>query len=113
MGDDITEKAATQDRQVVKSYKDYDVYENLATGDIRVEKTNMGANLAAGEDGIRSREMLEYKPGRGDEATQGKPADEFDQATVYPDAEGKLKDLEEGEIDIEEILEFIKNEKVN
>ena len=39
--------------------------------------------------------------------------DEFDQATVYPDAEGKLKDLEEGEIDIEEILEFIKNEKIN
>ena len=25
----------------------------------------------------------------------------------------KLKDLEEGEIDIEEILEFIKNEKIN
>ena len=57
--------------------------------------------------------MLEYKPVRGDETTKGTPADEFDQATVYPDAEGKLKDLEEGEIDIEEILEFIKNEKIN
>jgi len=112
-GLDTTKRNATQNLENVFSYKDYDVYENLATGDIRVEKTNMGANLAAGEDGIRSREMLEYKPGRGDEATQGKPADEFDQATVYPDAEGKLKDLEEGEIDIEEILEFIKNEKVN
>ena len=112
-GRDTTKINATQNLENVFSYKDYDVYENLATGEIRVEKTNMGANLAAGEDGIRSREMLEYKPGRGDEATQGKPADEFDQATVYPDAEGKLKDLEEGEIDIEEILEFIKNEKVN
>ena len=112
-GVDTTKRNATQNLENVFSYKDYDVYENLATGDIRVEKTNMGANIAMGEDGIKSREMLEYKPGRGDESTKGTPADEFDQATVYPDAEGKLKDLEEGEIDIEEILEFIKNEKIN
>ena len=97
----------------VFSYKDYDVYENLATGEIRVEKTNMGANITVGEDGIKSQEIMEFKPGRGDESTQGTPADEFDQGTVYPDSEGKLKDLEEGEIDIEELLEFIENEKVN
>ena len=112
-GVDTTKRNATQNLENVFSYKDYDVYENLATGAIRVEKTNTGPNLTIGEDGIKSREMLEYKPGRGDETTKGTPADEFDQATVYPDAEGKLKDLEEGEIDIEEILEFIKNEKIN
>ena len=112
-GVETTKKNATKNLENVYSYKDYDVYEDLATGEIRVEKTNMGANITVGEDGIKSREMLEYKPGRGDESTTGTPPDEFDQATVYPDAEGKLKDLEEGEIDIEEILEFIKNEKIN
>ena len=112
-GRDTTKINATQNLENVFSYKDYEVYENLATGAIRVEKTNMGANITLGEDGIKSQEMMEFKPGRGDETTQGKPADEFEQATVYPDAEGKMKDLEEGEIDIEEILEFIKNEKTN
>ena len=112
-GIETTKRNATKDLENVFSYKEYDVYEDLSTGTIRVEKTNTGANLTMGEDGIRSREMLEYNPGRGDETTKGTPADEFDQATVYPDAEGKLKDLEEGEIDIEEILEFIKNEKTN
>ena len=112
-GRDTTKINATQNLENVFSYKDYEVYENLATGAIRVEKTNMGANITLGEDGIKSQEMMEFKPGRADETTKGTPADEFEQATVYPDAEGKMKDLEEGEIDIEEILEFIKNEKTN
>ena len=112
-GIDTTKRNATQNLENVFSYKDYEVYENLATGAIRVEKTNMGANITLGEDGIKSQEMMEFKPGRADETTKGTPADEFEQATVYPDAEGKMKDLEEGEIDIEEILEFIKNEKTN
>ena len=112
-GMDVTKRNATKNLENVYSYKGYDVYEDLATGTIRVEKTNMGANITIGEDGIKSQEMMEFRPGVADEGTKGKPADEFEQGTVYPDAEGKMKDLEEGEIDIEEILEFIKNEKAN
>ena len=85
----------------------------LQQGQSELKKTNMGANITIGEDGIKSQEMMEFRPGVADEGTKGKPADEFEQGTVYPDAEGKMKDLEEGEIDIEEILEFIKNEKAN
>ena len=114
-GMDVTKRNATKNLENVYSYKGYDVYEDLATGTIRVEKTNTGIIRTADdvEEGIASQEMMEFRPGIADEGTKGKPADEFEQGTVYPDAEGKMKDLEEGEIDIEEILEFIKNEKAN
>jgi len=59
---------------------------------------------------------LEYKPGKADENTKTKPADEYEEVTetnsrIYKD-EFNDPDYEEG-INIEEILEFIKNEKIN
>jgi hypothetical protein len=65
MGDDITKKAATQDRQVVKSYKDYEMTEDLATGEIVIRKRNEGSFYD--QDGIISDEYIVYKPGRADE----------------------------------------------
>jgi hypothetical protein len=32
MGDDVTQKAATKEREVVKRYKDFELTEDLATG---------------------------------------------------------------------------------
>ena len=59
---------------------------------------------------VTNREILEYKPGRADESTKGKPADEYEEVTetnsrIYKD-EFNDPDYEEG-VNIEEILEFI------
>jgi len=105
MGDDITKKAATQDRQVVKSYKDYEMTEDVATGEIVIRKRNEGSFYD--QDGIISDEYIVYKPGRADETTKTTPPDEYDEYTVRPDSEGKLKDSEDGLDSIEEILEEV------
>ena len=105
MGDDITEKAATQDRQVVKSYKDYEMTEDVATGEIVIRKRNEG--VFYDQDGIISDEYIVYKPGRADESTKIKPVDEYDEYTVRPDSDGKLRDSEDGLDSIEEILEEV------
>ena len=64
MGDDITERAATQDRQVVKKYKDYEMTEDAATGEIVITKRNEG--VFYDQDGILSEEYIVYKPGIAD-----------------------------------------------
>jgi hypothetical protein len=70
MGDDITEKAATKDREIVKRYKDFEMTEDVATGDIVIKKRNEGSFYD--QDGIISDEYIVYKPGQADEMTKGK-----------------------------------------
>ena len=108
-GLETTKRNATKNLEEVYSYKGYDVYEDLATGEIRIEKFGEEVDM------VTNREILEYKPGRGDELNP-KPADEYDEVTetnqrIIKD-EYNEPDYEEG-VNIEEILEFIKNEKVN
>ena len=108
-GIDTTKRRAIKDLENVYQYKGYEVYEDLATGEIRVEKIGKESDM------VTNREILEYKPGRGDESNP-KPPDEYEEVTetnqrIYKD-EYNEPDYEEG-INIEEILEFIKNEKAN
>jgi len=106
MGDDITEKAATKDREIVKRYKDFEMTEDVATGDIVIKKRNEGSFYD--QDGIVSDEYIVYKPGMADETTKGrKPPPEYEEYTVRPDAEGKLRDSEGGLDSIDEILEEV------
>ena len=106
MGDDVTEKAATKDREVVKRYKDFEMSEDVATGQIVIKKRNEGSFYD--QDGIISDEYIVYKPGQADEMTKGKkPPAEYEEYTVRPDAEGKLRDSEDGLDSIDEILEEV------
>ena len=106
MGDDITEKAATQEREIVKRYKDYEMTEDIGTGNIVIKKRNEG--VFYDQDGIISDEYIVYKPGQADELTKGKkPPPEYDEYTVRPDSDGKLKDSEDGLDSIDEILEEV------
>jgi hypothetical protein len=106
MGDDVTQKAATQEREVVKRYKDYEMTEDLGTGNIVIKKRNEGSFYD--QDGIISDEYIVYKPGQADELTKGKkPPPEYDEYTVRPDADGKLRDSEDGLDSIDEILEEV------
>ena len=116
-GRDTTKRFAFQDLQNVFSYKGYDLYEDLTTGEIRIEKTNTGIIRTADdvEEGIASQDVLEYKPSRTDADPETKRTitdpEEYNEGSVFPDSEGKMKEVED--LDIEELLEFIKNEKVN
>jgi len=105
MGDDITEKAATKDREIVKKYKDFEMSEDLGTGEIVIKKRNEGSFYD--QDGIISDEYIVYKPGQADEATKMRTVDEYDEYTVRPDADGKLRDSEDGLDSIDEILEEV------
>jgi len=109
-GLDVTKNNATKNLENVHRYKGYEVYEDLATGEIRIEK------IYPESDMITERQILEYAPGKADETTKGKPADSYEEVTetnsrIYKD-EFNEPDYEEG-VNIEEILEFIKNEKIN
>ena len=106
MGDDVTEKAATQEREIVKRYKDFEMTEDIGTGNIVIKKRNEGSFYD--QDGIISDEYIVYKPGQVDELTKGKkPPPEYDEYTVRPDGEGKLRDSEDGLDSIDEILEEV------
>lgn len=102
MGDDVTDIAATSDREVVKSYKDFEMRENMSTGEIMIRKRNEG--VFYDQDGIISDEYMTYKPGTADETTKMRTEDEYEEFTVRPDNEGKLKDSEDGLDSIDEIL---------
>ena len=108
-GIDTTKRRAIKDLENVYQYKGYEVYEDLATGEIRIEKISPEADM------ITERQILEFKPGRGDESNP-KPPDEYEEVTetnsrIIEDQYNE-PDYEQG-INIEEILEFIKNEKAN
>ncbi len=106
MGDDVTKKAATQEREIVKRYKDYEMTEDIGTGNIVIKKRNEGSFYD--QDGIISDEYIVYKPGQADELTKGKkPPPEYDEYTVRPDSDGKLRDSEDGLDSIDEILEEV------
>ena len=106
LGDDVTKGASTQEREVVTSYKDYMMTEDLGTGNIVIRKRNEG--VFYDQDGIVSDEYIIYKPGQADELTKGKkPPAEYDEYTVRPDGDGKLIDSEDGLDSIDEILEEV------
>jgi hypothetical protein len=110
-GIDATKKSATQDLMNVYKYKGYEVYEDLATGEIRIEK---GSSIRTDDDALQ---VLEYKPGQADETTKGKPADDYEEVTQVKygdpnDIDVPIEEIEDG-VDLDSILEFIKNEKVN
>ena len=93
--DDVTADPRVERTYV---YKDYELKEN-AFGEpgemIITKKTDMGPN------GYKE-ESMRYKKGGATE--DGMVADEYEELTVRPDREGKLKDVEEGIDDASEII---------
>ena len=85
LGDDVTSKSATTERQKVTKYKDYELTEDLTTGEQTIQKKS----FADPDEGFTYENKTEevymnYKPGKGqaDEAT-GKVADEYVEDTSY------------------------------
>ena len=122
-GDDITSPAVTTlERQKVYKYKDYILTQNMDDGVIAIEKSTEGGGMfrigdeMEYESGIVKTERMEYKPPQVDvdpikKKTIKYPA-EYEEITVKPDIEGKMKDVDFGLDSYEEILEEVGESKI-
>jgi len=119
LGDDVTEKAATTERQKVTKYKDYELTEDLTSGEQTIQRIKKDGPEYYDET-LAEEIYMNYKPGKGlaDEGTKGIPADEYVEDTGYlrttgPN-KGELFDSEEGltEDSLKEIMEEVGEEVV-
>ena len=86
-------------RQNTMNYKNYELMEDVSTGDIRVTKQKGDPDFGYEE------EVMEYRKGQRTE--DGMIPDEYEEATIRPDMDGKMKDIEDG-IEPDSIIEIIK-----
>jgi len=89
----------TGPRQNTMNYKNYELMEDVSTGDLRITKQKGNPNLGYEE------EVMEYRKGQRTE--DGMIPDEYEEATIRPDMDGKMKDFEDG-IEPDSIKEIIK-----
>jgi hypothetical protein len=92
MGDDAV---ASQDKAIAKKYKDYVLEEDFA-GNIEIKKTNYG--MFGDEIAPTEEVYMSYKV--DDVPVKGKKGstkvEEYEEYTVRPDGDGKMKDVEDG-----------------
>ena len=105
LGRDESKAFATMDREAVYVYKDYELYEDLSTGNIRITRK------IGDETGYKEEEMV-YTKGIGDESTQGTPPDEYDEFTVRADPDGKMKNIDNGLEEIDDLIDEIGAENI-
>jgi len=87
MGDDVTAVLAYKDKQKVTKYKDYELTEDLATGEQTIQRMK---TLDDGSEAYYGNPLVEetymsYKPGKGqmDETMKGKtPPDDYEEGTA-------------------------------
>ena len=93
LGDDVTSKYATQERQKVTKYKDFELTEDIATGEKTIKKFK-ASELDEGPSNMVEETYMNYKPGKSkmDETTKGKtPPDEYTEDTTYIRGDGGNK----------------------
>jgi len=86
LGDDVTPNYAIQERQRVTRYKDYELTEDIATGEKTIQKTKFADPDVNGPSNMTEETYMNYKPGKGqmDETTKSKtPPDEYTEDTSY------------------------------
>jgi len=86
-------------RQNTMNYKNYELMEDVSTGDLRITKQKGDPDFSYEE------EVMEYRKGQRTE--DGVIPDEYEEATIRPDMDGKMKDFEDG-IEPDSIKEIIK-----
>jgi hypothetical protein len=93
MGDDVTTKTATQERQQVTRYKDYELTEDVGTGEKTIQRIKISDDGPQYYDETLAEETyMSYKPGKSqaDEVTP-KVADEYVEDTSYIRTSGPQK----------------------
>jgi hypothetical protein len=85
MGDDVTAKAATKDREVVTKFKEYELTEDVATGEMTIQRMKVLDDDSGSFYGnpLTEETYMSYKPGLADETTKGKiPPGEYEEGTA-------------------------------
>jgi len=87
MGDDVTAVLAYKDKQKVTKYKDYELTEDLTTGEKTIQRMKVLDDDSASYYGqpLTEETYMSYKPGKGqmDETMKGKtPPDEYEEGTA-------------------------------
>lgn len=92
MGDDVTKKSATKEREVVTEYKDYRLTEDVATGEKTIQRVKLDSDFDYYDETLAEETYMNYRPGKGqsDEAT-GPVADEYVEDTSYIRTSGPSK----------------------
>ena len=92
LGDDVTKTRSVSERQKVTAYKDYELTEDLATGELTIQRIKMSDHQYYDEN-LSEDVYMNYKPGKGqaDEATGAKVADEYTEDTSYIRTSGPQK----------------------
>tara|TARA_R100001480_G_scaffold4239_1_gene10563 strand:+ start:77 stop:1330 length:1254 start_codon:yes stop_codon:yes gene_type:complete len=95
------------ERMNTTNYKNFELTEDLTTGDMRITKQKGDPEIGYEE------EVMEYSPGGNPMEEGGMSMERYEEATLRPDGDGKLKDIEDGiEADsIKEIIEEINKSK--
>jgi uncharacterized protein YneF (UPF0154 family) len=116
-GDDISEKAATIERQKVYDYNGYTLTEQLDTGKINIRKeTEGGGSYSIGDgeyetiEGIMKVEEINYNPPEtiiNDKGKSVRVPDNYSEDIATPDRDGGLGDVEPGLDSIDEVLELL------
>ena len=88
LGDDVTSKSATQDRQVVKQYKDFEMTEDISTGEIQIFKKSQSDEAIDRFGGENATEevFMRYKPSETIIGKNNKPVKtgpEYEENTSY------------------------------
>jgi hypothetical protein len=105
LGDDVTPRYATQERQIVKQYKDYELTEDMGTGKIEISKKNIPEGDEAVDyfgEPLMEDVYMSYKPGEMVEGAGGKvlkSADEYIEDTAYVRTSGRQTGDISSEID--------------
>ena len=116
-GDDVTAKSATKDREVVTKFKEYEMTEDISTGEITIQRMKVDDDLKYDASEYYGKPVTEdvymnYIPGKGqaDETMKGKtPLDQYteDTSLIRSDrpAEGGIQETFDGVPD--DILEEV------
>ena len=102
-GDDAPGLTSVE-REVGKKYKDYELVEDLSSGEIVVKRNKEGGAMYGDEyeTGIVQEEVMAFRPRKTTE--DGIIPEEYEEVTVKPDMEGKMKEVEDGLDSLEDIL---------
>ena len=99
------------ERESGKKFKNYEMVENT-DGEIVIKKNTTG-NAVIGDDvveGIKSEEVMVYKPKT--RTADGVLNEDYQELTVKPDYEGKMRDVEDGLETVEDILSEVGEQKI-
>jgi hypothetical protein len=107
LGDDAPGLTSVE-REVGKKYKDYDLVEDLSSGEIVVKKNKQGGAMIGDDmvEGTMQEEVMIYRPRK--RTPEGDIPEDYEELTARPSSlDGKMDDIEDGLDSLDDILEEV------